>query len=146
MSPIVSPRRRSVERSEQTIPPVAHGGPHAPQTANPDNTRHRRPALQLVTGENHEVAPVLLAGADAARRAMLRAELSATLPPRTPFSEADELSEVLGCAASSRMVILAGDLEDVDAESLMRLLGRRHPLLPVINVDMIAPAAACAHG
>ena len=106
----------------------------------------RRPALRIVAGDRHEVTPVLLAGADACRRALLRAEFSATLPPRTPFSEAEDVSEVLERAPSSRMVILAGDLDDADAQSLMRLLGRRHPRLPVISVDAAMPVAAGGHG
>ena len=59
--------------------------------------------------------PVLLAGADANRRAVLRAEFGATLPRRTTFSEADDVSGVLERAPSSRMVILAGGLDDADA-------------------------------
>jgi DNA-binding NtrC family response regulator len=80
-------------------------------------------------------APVLLAGADANRRAVLRAEFGATLPHRTTFSEADDVSEVLERAPSSRMVILAGRLDDADADATMRLLGARHPQLPVICVE-----------
>src|SRR4029077_14402087 len=89
-----------------------------------------------------EIAPVLLVSADAHRRAILRAELGATLPPRTRFCEADDVSQMLECARRSRAVILAGDLDDANAESLVHLLGRRHPRLPVVCVD--APAAASA--
>lgn len=157
MSPIVSPRR-PLERSRQPALSVADGcgEPSAAQTAaqttgDQDTTEPRRPALRIVADEREEAgtdgAPVLLAGADAGRRAVLRAEFGATLPPRTPFSEAGDVSEVLKRARSSRMVIVAGDLEDADAESLMRLLGRRHPRLPVISVDAaVMPAVAGAHG
>jgi DNA-binding NtrC family response regulator len=100
--------------------------------------------LRIVTGESAETAPVLLAGADAGRRAVLRAELGATLPSRTRWVEADAIAETLERATFSRMVILAGDLDDADVESLTRLLGRRHPELPVICVDAPAPAPAPA--
>ncbi len=154
MSPIVSPRH---PRGHSHQPPLsAHqpllsvqggrGEPREPQTGGLDLSEPRRPALRLVAEENHEVAPVLLAGADASRRAVLRAEFGATLPPCTPFSEAEDVSEVLERAPSSRMVILAGDVDDADAQSLMRLLGRRHPRLPVISVDATMPVAAGGHG
>jgi hypothetical protein len=146
MSPIVSPRPR--EGSDRPVLRVLSG--HAEQserrTDDFDIPASTRPALRIVAGEPSEAAPVLLAGADARRRAVLRAEFGATLPSRTRFSEADDISEVLERARSSRMVILAGDLEDVDAESLMRLLGRRHPRLPVICVEESMPAVAGGRG
>jgi hypothetical protein len=89
---------------------------------------------------------VLLAGADERGRAILRAEFSTTLPPRTRWIEADDIASVLERAAYSRMVILAGDLQDADADSLIRLLGRRHPELPVIYVDAPLPVAAGGRG
>jgi CheY-like chemotaxis protein len=111
-----------------------------------NGTESRRPELQLVADRGREpsprVAPVLLAGADERSRALLRAEFGATLPPRTRWVEAGDVAEALERAAHSRMVILAGDLDDVDAESLMRMLGRRHPELPVIFVE--APQQAVA--
>jgi len=97
----------------------------------------------LLTGAAtpRETAPVLLAGANA----WLRAELRATLPPRTVFAEASDVAEVLERARSSRLVILAGDLDDADAESMMHLLGQRHPQLPVVCVEEPMPAAAVGH-
>lgn len=142
MSPIVSPRRhgpshrpdlRMLDGSDEPREPLAGGG----AASEPP-----RPALRIVTRESAEAAPVLVAGADAQRRAILRAELGVTLPPRTPFAEANDIAEVLERAPSSRMVILAGDLDDADADASLRLLGRRHPLLPVICVDAPMPAAA----
>jgi hypothetical protein len=103
----------------------------------------------MTTLHTPEIHPVLLAGADARRRTILRAELAATLPRRTRFSEADEASEVLERAPFSRMVVLAGDLDDTGAESLMRLLGQRYPQLPVVCVEeapMRAAVAAAAGG
>ena len=107
--------------------------------------RSHRPALRL-TGARRSDTPrgsvpgrpsltVLVAGADAYRRAILRAELASTLPRMTRFCEAEEVAQVLEHAAGSRLVILAGDLRDAEAESLMRLLGQRHPELPVVCLD-----------
>lgn len=81
---------------------------------------------------------MLLAGSDPRGRAAVRAELKAALKRRTTFAEADFLAQVLERAPASRMVVLAGDLSDSSAESLIRLLSQRHPLLPVIS---LSPAA-----
>lgn len=78
---------------------------------------------------------VLLAGADSYRRAILRAELASTLPRMTRFREAEEVAQVLEHAPYSRLVVLAGDLRDAEAEPLMRLLGQRHPELAVVCLD-----------
>lgn len=64
------------------------------------------------------------------------------LPEDTPYVEACETWEVLARAAGSRMVVLTGDLGDVSANSLVRLLGRRHPTLPVVSVGDLSSAAA----
>lgn len=162
MSPIVSPRPRAgsehgehgagaqlrmLDAAKPRVSPAAAG-----RGAGLEAERPRRPALRLVPGGHRDpdpgerasaiVAPVLLAGANGHGREILRAELGATLAPRTRWVEAVDVASVLEHAASSRMVILAGDLEDADAESLMRLLGRRHPELPVICVHAPLPAAA----
>ncbi len=98
-------------------------------------------SLDGVSGDGAQAA-VLVAGADARRRERLRLELGAKLPARTRFCEAGELTEVLEIAPQSSMVILTGDLDDADGESLLRLLGRRHPQLPVIRVEEPAPTGA----
>jgi hypothetical protein len=143
MSPIVSPRRPR-ERSHRPVLGVLgdHGEPPGRKPGDLDMAEARRPTLRVVADDRDEAAPVLLVGADACRRAALRTELGATLPARTPFSEADDVSAVLERAPISRMVILAGDLQDTDAESLMRLLGHRHPRLPVVSVETTMHAAA----
>jgi len=96
-----------------------------------------RPALQLMV----DSAPVLIAGSDSARRAALIDDLTETMPQSTLFEEASAVSEVLEHAPASRMVILSGDLDDTPAESLMHMLGHRHPGLPVVSVDGPAPAS-----
>lgn len=146
MSPIVSPRSRADSR-RPALRALGSSERHEPRTDGLDATEPRRPALRIVPGGGresapHDVAPVLLAGADAGRRAALRIEFAATLPPRTRWVEADDVAGVLERAAHSRMAILAGDLDDADAAALMRLLGRRHPELPVICVDARMPAVA----
>jgi hypothetical protein len=90
-----------------------------------------RPALHLV----HNSHPLLVAGADAARRRALLDDLIDTMPEGTSFEEARTLSEVLERAPASRIVVLSGGLEDASAQSLMRVLGQRHPTLPIINMD-----------
>jgi hypothetical protein len=149
MSPIVSPRSRGGSRR----PALRVLGPdelREPPAGVLDVSEPRRPELRLLADGGREsashFAPVLLAGADACGRAILRAELGRTLPPRTRWVEAHDVAEALERAAYSRMVILAGDLDDVDAESLMRMLGRRHPELPVISVDAPLPATTAAAG
>jgi hypothetical protein len=164
MSPTASPRR-APEREHR--PPLrvlgSHGEAYGPSAANAAAdaadtlqaraSTPRRPALRLLTQAHEEAsasahagAAVLLVGADARRRAALRVELGRRLPSRTRFAEADDVAEVLEHACSSRMVILAGDLEDADTESLMRLLGQRHPELPVISVEEPLPAALAGNG
>jgi hypothetical protein len=90
-----------------------------------------RPALQLVRNPH----PLLVAGADSARRRALLDDLIDTMPEGTSFEEASTLSEVLERAPTSRIVVLSGGLEDASAKSLMRVLGQRHPTLPIINMD-----------
>ncbi|HEX4837356.1 MAG TPA: hypothetical protein VFV03_02375, partial [Solirubrobacteraceae bacterium] len=90
------------------------------------------------------VTQVLVAGADASKRSRMLGELRGLLPASTCFLEAHETWEVIAAAAGSRMVVLTGDLGDVSAESLVRLLGRRHPTLPVLAVGSPTPAPAPA--
>lgn len=75
---------------------------------------------------------ILVAGADRARRAALLHDLTESLPADTQIGEAGALSEVLEQAPRSSVVMLAGDVGEVSAESLMHELGARHPSLPVI--------------
>lgn len=109
-------------------------GRHAPAalaaTAEPAPQEDRRAPLRLVSDQDAQ--SILVAGSDARRRSNLLALLSARLPEGTRFTEAAATWEVLEHAPSSRMVMLAGDLEGSTTESVMHLLGNRHPQLPVL--------------
>lgn len=122
---------------EQRLPREAQDA-HAERPPTAD-----RPAVRA------EQATVLIAGAQPAGRAKMRRQLGELLPEGTPFVEACETWEVVAHASSSRLVVLAGDLDDLSARGLMRVLSRRHPLLPVIAVggctdDAAAPRAGAA--
>ncbi|HYM44813.1 MAG TPA: hypothetical protein VES65_01460 [Solirubrobacteraceae bacterium] len=143
MSPIVSPARPR-ERSHRLRLLRGHDEPHVDGLVP---TELRRPRLRVVDDEPTAAPGVLLAGADPSRRAALRAELGATLTRRTAFAEADAAFEVLEQAPASRLVVLAGNLDDTSAESMMHLLARRHPQLPVISIEAAMPLPAAAeHG
>jgi hypothetical protein len=81
-------------------------------------------------GDDH----VLVAGSDACTRGRMLAELRSVLPRGTRFVEASETWEVVARAPGSRMVVLAGDLGETSCSSLLRLLARRNPTLPVLAV------------
>ena len=88
MSPIVPPARR---RMRSARAPREHGQRLTGRPA----LGSERPRPRALAGEAAANSPVLLAGADAARRAALRAELGGTLPQSTPFAEADSVFELL---------------------------------------------------
>jgi hypothetical protein len=90
-----------------------------------------RPPLRLV----EERSPLLIAGADPLRRAVLLQELTETMPVGTDFEQAGTLAEVLERAPSSRMVILSGPLDDTSQAALKSRLSRRHPRLPLVMLD-----------
>jgi hypothetical protein len=99
------------------------------------------PVLRLLHNSH-----VLIAGADSLQRASLLDELSRSMPSDTPFTEASAISEVLERAPGSRMVVLSGDLDDASAETLVHLLGHRHPRLPIVSIDAPAtPRQLCAY-
>jgi hypothetical protein len=106
------------------VPPTPPASPSGGENAHP-------PALRVVAGPTR----ILLAGADAERRATLLDELSQRLPESTVFEQAHTVCEALEHASASRMAFIAGDLDDAPAESLMQTLAHRHPELPVLIVD-----------
>jgi 2-phospho-L-lactate guanylyltransferase (CobY/MobA/RfbA family) len=79
---------------------------------------------------------ILVASADPQQRAAVIQDLSEALPADTQLEEACAASEVLEQAPSSSVVMLAGDLGEVSAESLMHVLGDRHPSLPVVALGL----------
>lgn len=83
-----------------------------------------------------ERSRILVAGADSERRATVLRDLSEALPQETQFGEAKAAWEVLEQAPSSGVVMLAGDLDEVTAESLMHVLGHRYPSLPVVALGL----------
>jgi hypothetical protein len=95
-----------------------------------DAPEDRRTPLRLV--RDHAARSILVAGSDARRRSKLLAQLTARLPEGTVFQEATATWEVLEHAPSSRMVMIAGHVEGSSTESVMHLLGNRHPQLPVL--------------
>ena len=140
----MSPTQTSVRRRSHSRVPALRLLPNpnpAEAPARPELLRGEDvhpPTLRVISGP----ARILLAGADADRRAMLLDELSQTLPESTVFEQADAICEALEHASGSRMAFIAGDLDDAPAESLMQTLAHRHPELPVLIVD--GPAEA--HG
>jgi hypothetical protein len=105
-----------------------------------DETQARRTTL------DGRVAYVLVAGSDASARSRMLGDLRNLLPASTRFLEACETWEMLARAASSRMIVLTDDLGAVSTESLVRLLGRRHPTLPVLAVESRSRTSASADG
>jgi hypothetical protein len=85
---------------------------------------------------------ILVAGADPVQRAAVLHDLSEALPADTQLGEACAVSEVLAQAPSSSVVMLTGDLGEISAESLMHMLGSRHPSLPVVALGLTASSAS----
>ncbi len=100
--------------------------------SKPSRLERERAAMRSAACE--EPGDVLVAGADASTRARMLLELRNLLPESTHFAEARETWELLARATGSRMVVLTDDLGDISTDSLVRLLGRRHPALPVLAV------------
>jgi len=85
-------------------------------------------------------SPVLVAGRDPTERADVLQSLTKIMTRRTAFEQAGTFWEVLVRAPASRMVILTGELDGMSAESLLHMLGHRHPGLPVVSLDASALA------
>jgi hypothetical protein len=129
MSPTLSPARTR-SRARGPALRLLHGqGPTHPEPLRGHDALP--PALRVIDGPTS----ILLAGSDTGRRAALLDELTQTLPTSTVFAEADTVCEALEHAPASRMAIIAGDLDDAPAESLMHMLAHRHPELPVLIVE-----------
>jgi hypothetical protein len=130
-----------------------------------DTREHAEPHLRLLESPDAEAAPagsaghgvpkwdnspldytahVLIAGVDTVARAHLHDEMADQLPAGTSFTHASETWEVIAAASTSSMVVLAGDVGDMSGESMMRLLGRRYPTLPVLAVAEKTPTHTAA--
>jgi hypothetical protein len=134
-------RQRSPERSFVSKLRLLPNAPPEARDAHAARSAEDRSPLGLMRDLSPEDgAPVLVAGPNSAQRAAVVDELTQTMSSSTTFEEAGALWEVLAWASASRMVILSGDLDDVPAESLMRMLGHRYPGLPVVSLDA---AASC---
>jgi hypothetical protein len=101
----------------------------------------RRSPLRLLGSAGTPLAPepqqrpVLLAGGDRSARTAVLSDLAGSMPPSTSFEQAEAIWEVLARAPQSKMVILSGELEGIPAQSLMQMLGHRHPEVPVVCID-----------
>jgi hypothetical protein len=96
----------------------------------PREDRAERAGTASEAGDRH----VLIVGDDETRRSKMVSELRGLLPSGTRFVEAGETWEALAHTDGSRMVVLTGGIGEVSTHSLMRILSRRHPMLPVIAV------------
>jgi hypothetical protein len=123
---------RTARDADPTAVPTAIGGEREPVPGKSgQQTAARRAAANARSR-------ILVAGADSEQRAAVLRELSEALPSDTQFGEARAAWEVLEQAPSSGVVMLAGDLTEVTAESLMHVLGHRHPSLPVVALGVVA--------
>jgi hypothetical protein len=130
-----APKLRLVPRKEDSS-----GQGQTAQAAYPSQS-----PLRLEPSPDND-SPVLVAGPDPAARADVLQGLAAVMPKRTLFQEVGTFWEVLVRAPAIRMVVLSGDLDGIPTESLLHMLGNRHPELPVISLDDAAtPAPAAAH-
>jgi DNA-binding NtrC family response regulator len=89
--------------------------------------------------DGRDASRILIVGASALKRAHVQRELEGALASGTRFAQADNVWEALQQAPQSSMVMLADDLPGICAHTLMGLLGRRQPWLPVLALD--APEA-----
>jgi len=142
MSPIVSPARSHESFPRPRLRLLRGNGEPRPEGL--PTSDGGRPELHALGGERASAPAVLLAGADAASRLRLRGELSGAVSRQTIFVEANTAAEVLERAVASRLVMLAGDLEDLGVEAMIRLLAQHHPRLSVMRLDTSLPAVAGA--
>ena len=95
----------------------------------PPFARFSRPRPAFV-GERPRL---VLGGSDPATRALVRVDLERSEPGLLVL-EALDAWELLQLAPRAELVVLAGDLRDAPAESMVRLLAHRHPDLNVISL------------
>lgn len=95
----------------------------------------RAPSPRQLANSPDETSPVLVAGRDPAGRTEVLDNLVEIMPKRTLFQEVGTFWEVLVRAPAIRMVVLSGELDGIPTESLLHMLGHRHPGLPVVSLD-----------
>ena len=103
-----------------------------------ESPRAGRAHLRLVHDARRSI---LIAGGDAERRDALIRELAKRMPAGTSFEQAEATWEVLERAPSSKLVMIAGELDDGSSESVMHLLGNRHPRLPIVALGATSQSA-----
>ena len=85
--------------------------------------------------DGRDAPRILIVGASPLKRAHVQRELQGALACGTRFAQADNVWGALQQAPQSSMVMLADDLPGICASTLMGLLGRRQPWLPVLALD-----------
>jgi hypothetical protein len=129
-------RRRTEQRGHLRLLRGGHRPVRESDRASAAAPQGQRSASERAAAQAR--SQILVAGADPAQRATVLRELSDALPADTRFGEAGAGWEVLEQAPSSGVVMLAGDLTEVTAESLMHVLGHRYPSLPVVALGALA--------
>jgi hypothetical protein len=127
-----APKLRLVAKQERTA-----AAPRYEQAPDPAGYPPLSPGWQDPSFDND--SPVLVAGPDPVGRAEVLQGLAAVMPARTLFQEVGTFWEVLVRAPAIRMVVLSGELDGIPTESLLHMLGNRHPGLPVVSLDGPAP-------
>jgi hypothetical protein len=105
----------------------------------------RSSSIERPKAADTAVAPewghVLVVGVEARARAHMLCELRDVLPSGTRFVETEETWKALALAEGSKMVVLVGDPRGLSGTSMVRLLARRQPTLPVLAVSGVASSA-----
>ena len=123
-----------------------HGRPSCACCPEKGSATHRvdasRPTLRLLDTASAPSSTQCLSPAVTAPPARPCSQTSpSTMPPSTVFEQAGAIWEVLVRAPDSSLVILAGELEEIDGQSLMGMLVHRSPEVPVVCLDAAEPYA-----
>ncbi len=127
-SPAPSSAPQSRHRRQLRLVDCPAVAPSSPLPRPERTPKHANATVTLKRGH------VLVVGVDADARAHMLSELRDVLPCGTRFVETQETWEALSLAEGSQMVVLVGDLEELSGASVVRLLARRQPALPVLAV------------
>ncbi len=105
------------------------GGDSETRAGGPQGTADAGPDAQEVSSR------VVIAGAEADRRAALLDRLTQRLPEETVFLEADTVPRTLEHARGSRMVVIVGPLREAEPSALAEILARRLPGVHVVDLS-----------